>query len=142
MKLHVRQKRVIDLTPGGDLAAIYTEVPYLVNIKKNNELACVGVILSNQYVLIPNSCVDRNRLSEYIIMSGAINLNNGDPHHIMEKFDRIQGHEHRNELALLVMNPSLRFDRTQSRSIRLLEGPIPENRLGLISGWGRNLRPS
>ena len=141
LKLHVRQKRLIDLTPGGDIAVIYSEVPYVVNIKSNYELACVGVILSNQYVLNPNSCVDGNKLSEYKIMSGSANVH-GYPHHILEKLDRIQGHEHRNELALLVMYPRLGFVPTESRSIGLHQGPIPVNRPGLISGWGLNARPS
>ena len=142
MKFHVRQKRLIDLTPGGDIRAIYSEVPYIVNIKLNNSLECLGVILSQLYLLCPNSCIDVNKLSKYRILSGSANLYEGYPHNIVQKLNRIRGHEHLNDLALLAVHPRLGVVSTMTRPIALLQGPVPVNTHGLISGWGRNVRPS
>ena len=142
MKLHVRQKRLIDLTPGADVKAKYYEVPYVVNIKRHNEVACAGAILSNLYVISPNLCVDEDKLLEYKIFSGSGDLLDGFPHIIAQKFDRIQGHEHLQEIALLIMDPRLGSISTVSRPIGLLQGPVLANRFGLISGWGYNVRPS
>ena len=142
MKLRVRRKRVIDLTHGRHQEAIYSEVGYAVNINRNNEIACMGALLSITYVINPNSCVDKNRLSEYRILTGAGNLRDSLQHNVTEKFNRIRGYEHMNDLALLKMHPPLNLQASQSRPIGLLIGPVSVNRIGLISGWGLNIRPS
>ena len=129
------------LLPGGDTAAIYSEVPYVVNIKSNNELVCVGVALSQLYLLSPNLCVDDTKLSEYRIFSGSSHLHAGYTHNIQRKSHRIRGLGHPNDLALLAINPRLGDVSTMCRPIGLHQGPVPVNRFGLISGWGPNARP-
>ena len=129
--LHVRKKRLIDLTPEGNMPIYYTRVPYLAHIKRYGKLNCAGSILSPHHILTTNECIFEPK-SAYRITTIARSAVTASNHSIMQVINR-PGYL-LNDLVLIAIYPPIIFDHPVPRNIELHEGPLPQNTIGTISG--------
>ena len=133
--LLVRKKRIIDLTPGGNQAVHFSRVPYIVNIKQNETLNCVGSILSPYHILTANRCI-LEQITAYKITAAAPTGMTLSKHFITQVIDR-PGY-FPNDLVLLVIAPRIVLEHSYAKKIDLHIGPLPLNTIGTISGWQHN----
>ena len=139
MDYHVRKKRVIDYSPGGNRPVSIDRVPYVVSIHKYGEFNCVGSILASNVILTAAHCVQQP-VSTYSILSGSTSANNGTSHSISLKIVH-PGYNPRgfvDDLALIIIHPPINIYRSVNRKIELMVGPVPPYTLGTASGWGCN----
>ena len=137
--LHVRQKRLIDNTPGGNRRVNIQQVPYVVNIRDNGYRNCAGSILTPYIILTAAHCVEEHE-SNYSILSGSAYANNGTFHHVTRIIRHPGYHPRRfaDDLALLIISPPIDIIRSVNRNILLYSGPLLLNSLGTVSAWGCN----
>ena len=82
--LHIRKKRVIDLTRNGGPVHL-SRAPYIVNILKNGESHCAGTILDADIIITTPYCIDERPGATYRILSNSRLRNNGTPHHVTSR---------------------------------------------------------
>ena len=83
--LHVRRKRVVDLTRNGGIPIHLSRAPYIVNILKNGISHCAGVILDADIIISTEDCIAEMPGVRYMILSNSALRNNGTPHHIVRR---------------------------------------------------------
>ena len=136
---HVRKKRVIDKTPGGNKPVMFHHVPYIVRITTNGNSECAGNILSPVIILTAAHCVEERTMT-YSVLSSSRYLDRGINHNItriiIHPDYRPNGFSH--DLALLVIFPPIDIHHLPNQKIEIHEGPVPKNTLGTVSGWGCN----
>ena len=81
--LHIRKKRVIDLTPNGGEPIQLLRAPYIVNILKNGRSHCAGTILDANIIITIPSCIVQIPGVKYRILSNSVLKNNGTPHRVV-----------------------------------------------------------
>ena len=113
------------------------QVPYIVNIQKNNVSNCAGSILDPHIIITAAHCFRQTDVT-YRVLSGSAFRNAGIPHKIISKIF----HPHFNskflstDLVLLVIYPAIDLIRSPNRRIELYNGIVPPNSFGTFSGWG------
>ena len=82
--LHIRKKRVIDLTHNAGPVQL-SRARYIVNILKNGERHCAGTILDADIIMTTHYCSDERSGAIYTILSESRLVNNGTPHHVIRR---------------------------------------------------------
>ena len=83
--MHIRKKRVIDLTRNGGRPIFLSKAPYIVHILKNGMSHCAGTILYADIIITIPTCILERREVAYTILSNSVLRNNGTPHHIQRR---------------------------------------------------------
>ena len=135
--LHVRKKRIIDLSLNRDQPMMTEKVPYIVNILQNGVSACGGSILSTNIVLSAAHCFLERKV-KYSLLSGSRYVDRGVLHKIMRKiiYPEFRAHMLANDLALLIISPNIDLVHSPNRQITLYNGIVRPNTIGTFSGWG------
>ena len=112
------------------------QAPYVVSIHEDGYYVCTGSILSTTAIITAAHCIENPK--PYIILSGSSNVDSGVRHTISKKIIHPQYHpnEFENDLALAIITPPIDINHSPSRKITIYTGPIKENDLCTLSGWG------
>ena len=80
--LHIRKKRVIDLTRNGGIPIRLSRARYIVNIQKNGVSHCAGTILAADIIITIPKCIAEIHGVTYTILSNSALRDNGTAHHV------------------------------------------------------------
>ena len=83
--MHIRKKRVIDLSRNEGRPTPLRRAPYIVQIQKNGRSHCAGTILDADIIITIPNCILEIPGVVYTILSNSALRNNGTPHHIARR---------------------------------------------------------
>ncbi|XP_033223513.1 trypsin-like [Belonocnema kinseyi] len=131
-EIHIRPKRVIDLTNVGRWPVHILSASYIVNILKDNISACSGSILSARFVLTVCQCVYPLPLERYSILSGS-EMSTEGTNHAMKKLIYVEPNP---KLVLVEVSPQIDIHGGPNKPIHFFSGVVPDLAYGTFSGWG------
>lgn len=134
--LHVRKKRVINTSPTRTRRVSLRQIPYMVSVYQNGIPICGGSILSSNTVITAAHCV--YQISIYNVFSDTLNVNGGILHNVTAKIVHpdYRMYKPSNDLALLRILPLMDLNNSYNRKIVIHNGPLPQDAMGTVSGWG------
>lgn len=134
----VRKKRVIDQRPHGKEPVPIEQVPYMANVERNGINICGGVIVAAYIIITAAHCVTGYPGATYTVRTGSAHVNLGQLHHVRGIILHSEYHdsEYENDIALLIIDPLVKFKPNISESIPLATQHVPPGTLATISGWG------
>ncbi|XP_053952765.1 trypsin alpha-like [Anastrepha ludens] len=129
---HIRDRRIV----GGDLAKI-SQIPYLVNIRRNGHFYCGGSIISSRCVLTAAHCVDKGLAEDFVVRGGVTLLSDTEHRRMVERFFIHTEYNNRtfeNDIAILRLNAKLQG--TNIQPIAIGDFVPVQGDYVQVSGWG------